>query len=155
MSLAIRPAVPADRPELAKMLGEVMAFFESLAPDSSSEQPTADELWETSGLSFTENPVCATLIPEVDGKVAGYLAYHFGVWETYAALFVAGLYVRPEFQRAGVGWALMAEARTLAKARGATHLTWEVWRLNPRAIAFYEGIGAGAYDDNLRMAMKV
>lgn len=155
MSLAIRPAVPADRPELAKMLGEVVAYFESLAPGPFPDVPTQEELWQTAGLSFTENPVCATLIPEVDGKVAGYLAYHFGVWETYAALFVAGLFVRPEFQRAGVGRALMAEACTLAKARGATHVTWEVWRLNPRAIAFYEDIGGGAYDDNLRMAMMV
>lgn len=155
MSLIIRPAAATDREELSTMLGEVVAYFESLAPGSFPEGPTPEELWQTSGLSFAENPVCATLIPEVDGRIAGYLAYHFGVWEIYAALFVAGLYVRPEYQRHGVGRALMMEAGRLAKARGATHVTWEVWRLNPRAIAFYEGIGAQAYDDNVRMAMKV
>lgn len=155
MSLTIRPATAEDRPELAKMLGEVVMFFESLAPGSFPEGPTPEEIWQTSGLSFAENPVCATLIPEVDGKIAGYLAYHFGVWEIYAALFVAGLYVRPEHQRHGVGRALMAQAAEIAKARGATHVTWEVWRLNPRAITFYKSIGAEIYDDNVRMAMKV
>jgi GNAT superfamily N-acetyltransferase len=154
MSLIIRPAIAADRPVLATMLGEVVAYFESLAPDPFPETPTPEELWQTAGLSFAENPVCATLIPEVDGEIAGYLAYHFGVWETYAALFVAGLYVRPEHQRHGVGRALMAEAGRLAKARGATHVTWEVWRLNPRAIAFYKAIGGQIYDDNVRMAMR-
>ncbi|MEZ5925447.1 MAG: GNAT family N-acetyltransferase [Hyphomicrobiaceae bacterium] len=155
MRVIIRPATPADRPELARMLREVLDYFEALAPDPLAEQPTADDLWATSGLSFTDNPVCATLIPEVDGRIAGYLAYHFGVWEIYAALFVAGLYVRPEYQRGGVGRALMDEVRVLARARGATRMTWEVWRLNPRAIAFYESLGAEGYDDNLRMAMKI
>ena len=154
MRLTIRPATATDRPELAKMLGEVVATFESLAPAPFPDAPTPEDLWRTAGLSFTENPVCATLIPEVDGRIAGYLAYHFGVWETYAALFVAGLYVRPEFQRAGIGRALMAEAVKLAKARGATHVTWEVWRLNPRAVAFYQSLGATGQDDNLRMMMK-
>ena len=48
----------------------------------------------------------------------------------------------------------MAEAVKLAKARGATHVTWEVWRLNPRAVAFYESLGATGQDGNLRMMMK-
>lgn len=155
MTLVIRPAIAADRPELAKMLREVLDYFESLAPDPLADQLTPEDIWTTSGLSFTENPVCATLVPEVDGRIAGYLAYHFGVWEIYPALFVAGLYVRPEFQRHGVGRALMEEAAKLAKARGATRMTWEVWRQNPRAIAFYESLGAEGYDDNLRMSMTV
>ncbi len=155
MTLIIRTATPADRPELAKMLKEVLDYFESLAPDPMADQMTPKDIWTTSGLSFTDNPVCATLIPEVDGKIAGYLAYHFGVWEIFPALFVAGLYVRPQFQRDGVGRAVMLEARKLAAARGATRITWEVWRQNPRAIAFYESLGAEGYDDNLRMAMKV
>lgn len=155
MALIIRQAVSADRPECARMLGEVVDYFESLAPNPFPERPSPDELWVTAGLSFTQNPVCATLIPEVDGQIAGYLAYHFGVWDIHAALIVAGLYVRPDFQRHGIGRALMEEARKLAAARGATHVTWEVWRLNPRAIAFYESLGAKGYDDNLQMAMTV
>ncbi len=155
MTLVIRQAMPADRPELAKMLKEVLDYFESLAPDPLADQMTPEDIWTTSGLSFTQDPVCATLIPEVDGRIAGYLAYHFGVWEIFPALFVAGLYVRPRFQSHGVGRAVMLEARKLAKARGATRMTWEVWRQNPRAIAFYESLGAEGYDDNLRMAMKV
>jgi GNAT superfamily N-acetyltransferase len=155
MSLIIRPASAADRPELARMLGEVVDFFEGISEEAWPEKPTAEQLWVTSGLAFVPNPVCHALLPEVDGEIAGYLAYHFGVWEIYAALYVAGLYVRPAYQRQGVGRALMAEAAKLAKGRGATHVTWEVWRLNPRAIAFYESLGAKGFDDNLRMAMPV
>lgn len=155
MTLLIRPATAADRGELAQMLAEVVEHFDSISPEAWPEKPTREQLWTTSGLSFGENPVCATLIPEVDGRIAGYLAYHFGVWEIYAALCVAGLYVRPEHQRTGVGRALMKEACALARARGATHIAWQVWRLNPRAIAFYKSLGAKGFDDNLQMAMTV
>lgn len=154
MTVTIRQATIADRPELAKMLGEVVAHFESLAPGSFPDTPSPEALWETSGLSFTPNPVCVTLVAEAGGRLAGYLAYHFGVWEIYPALYVAGLYVRPDVQRTGIGRRLMAEAATLARARGATHVTWEVWRLNPRAVTFYETIGAEIVDDNLRMMMR-
>ena len=155
MTLIIRPAVAADRDEIATMLGEVVAYFESIAEGSFDERPTPEALWECSGLGFAADPVCATLIPEIDGRIVGYLAYHFGVWEVFGALIVAGIYVRTQAQRQGIGRALMEEAGELARKRGVTHIAWEVWRQNPRAIRFYESIGAKAHDDNLRMVVTV
>lgn len=155
MTLVLRPAVAADRPELAAMLGEVVDEFARMAPGGWPGQPDQAALWATAGLGFSDNPVCQTLLPEVDGRIAGYLAWHMGVWEIYASLFVAGLYVRPWARRRQVGRALMAEAGRLGAARGATHMAWMVWRLNQPAQDFYHSLGAEIFDDNMQMFLKL
>jgi N-acetylglutamate synthase-like GNAT family acetyltransferase len=49
-----------------------------------------------------------------------------------------GLFVEPEWMRAGVGRRLVEDAKRIARERGATRVDVVA---NPQAIAFYEAVG--------------
>jgi GNAT superfamily N-acetyltransferase len=49
-----------------------------------------------------------------------------------------GLFVEPDRMRAGVGRRLVAEAKRIARERGATRIDVVA---NPQAVAFYEAVG--------------
>lgn len=156
MRFRIRDGRAGDRGAILAMLHEFMDYFAEIDPAAVADDPYSDrELAKAAGLGFARDPHCAALIAEANGRPVGYLAYHFGVWEIYPALFVAGLFVRKSARRHGVGGALMDAAQRLAAARGATHIAWMVWRKNAAAIGFYERLGAEAYDANMQMFMRV
>jgi len=157
MRYLIRPGRPADQNAILAMLREFMGYFAAIdAGDSvpGTERGDAD-LARTAGLAFAPDPVCAVLIAERAGRPVAYLAYHFGVWETFPALYVAGLFVTASARGLGIGRALMAEAQRLAAARGAERIAWMVWRKNAPAIAFYEHLGATRHEEDMQMVWKV
>jgi GNAT superfamily N-acetyltransferase len=104
---------------------------------------------------FGPDPVCSILIAENKGSPVGYVGFHPGIWETYRAIHVVSLFVRAAARGTGAGRALMEAVKSVARDRKARRVVWEVWRKNPLAIDFYRGIGAEAYDDNLRMSLVV
>jgi len=73
-------------------------------------------------------PAAETWIWESDGRVVGFIS----LLESE----VGGLFVDPDFQRAGIGQALVDHARGL---RGALEV--EVFEKNGMARAFYEKLG--------------
>ena len=93
---------------------------------------------------FGKDPCFACRIAERDGTAVGYLAYFFGYDADHAmrTLFLPDVFVRSAARRQGVGRALMSDAARLARAGNADMIRWLVWSKNPRAIAFYEAIGA-------------
>ena len=156
MQFKIRKGRAGDRKAIEAMLHEFMDYFAEIDAVAAAEDPYPDrDLADAAGLGFVRDPLCASVIAEAKGQPVGYLAYHYGVWEIYPALYVAGLFVRKSARGQGVGRALMDEAQRLATARGATHITWMVWRKNAPAIGFYEGLGAETYDANKQMVLKV
>jgi GNAT superfamily N-acetyltransferase len=156
MQFKLRDGRPGDRREILAMMREFMDYFAEIDRVAATSDPYPDrDLAKAAGLGFARDPLCAALIAEAKGRPVGYLAYHYGVWEIYPALFVAGLFVRKSARGHGIGRALMAEAHRLAAARGATHIAWMVWRKNAPAIGFYEGLGAETYDANKQMVLKV
>lgn len=156
MRFTIRPVRPSDKRAIHAMLREFEADFAEIDPVEAGQDPfPPEDIEKAAGLAFARNPVCAALIAVADGRPVGYLAYHFGVWEIYPALFVAGLFVSAKTRQRGIGRALMAEAQRLASARGAAYIAWMVWRKNAPAIGFYEHLGAEPYDVNVQMFWKV
>ena len=157
MRFAIREGRPNDRKAIFAMLREFMDYFAAIDPEEAGTDTgySDRELAKAAGLGFARDPLCAALIAEANGRPVGYLAYHFGLWEIYPALFIAGLFVTARARKRGVGRALMAEAQRLAAARGATRIAWMVWRKNAPAIGFYEQLGAEPYDANLQMVWQV
>jgi ribosomal protein S18 acetylase RimI-like enzyme len=53
------------------------------------------------------------------------------------------LVVKREFQRTGIGRALMEQAQAWADAEGAESIELNVWAFNQEAVAFYKTLGYG------------
>lgn len=156
MRLTIREGRPGDRKAVLGLMREFEEYLTAIDPVEAAADPFPEgDLAKAAGLAFARNPMCAALIAEAEGRPVGYLAYHFGIWEIYPALIVAGLFVTARARKHGVGRALMTEAQRLAAARGATHIAWMVWRKNAPAIGFYDRLGAEPYDGNMQMVWKV
>lgn len=156
MRLRIRAGRAGDRKAIHAMLREFMEYFAEIDAAAVADDPYSDrELAKAAGLGFVRDPLGAALIAEIDGKPVGYLAYHYGIWEVYPALYVDGLFVRKSVRAHGVGRALMAAAERLAAVRDATHITWMVWRKNTPAIDFYKHLGAEIYDVNMQMVLEI
>jgi len=93
---------------------------------------------------FGANPAFSGLVAELDGKVAGYLLYHFG-YDTdhaYRIMHVCDLYVHESARRHGAGRALMQAAASLCREAGGRGLWWSVYKPNKLAFDFYERLGA-------------
>jgi ribosomal protein S18 acetylase RimI-like enzyme len=90
------------------------------------------------------------LIAEVDGRIAGSVMCgyegHRG-WINYLA-------VDPDFQRRGIGRALMAEAEKKLRAVGCPKINLQVRSTNQQVIAFYRAIGF-AVDDVISMGKRL
>jgi len=154
MTFTIRPGRPADRRAIHEMLREFLDYFAGIDAAGGGTF-SKRELLRTAGLAFERDPAYSVLIAESKGRPVAFLAYHFGVWEIYSALYVAGLFVKKRARRAGIGRAMMREAQRLAARRGAERITWTVWRKNRAAIEFYERLGAVQNDEDVAMVWNV
>ena len=150
MPITVRTATAEDRAAVLTMLREFMDYLNAI--EASEEHVDLDTLVDQ---GFGPDPVCQTLIAERDGVPVGYVGFHPGVWEIHRSIYVVSLFVRAEARGTGAGRALMDTVKSIARAQQAKRVVWEVWRKNPSAIDFYRGIGAEAYDDNIRMSLVV
>ncbi|MGC2196956.1 MAG: GNAT family N-acetyltransferase [Terriglobales bacterium] len=139
--LRIRAATIKDVLLLQQMIVE-FATFERLAAHVTV---TAETLMRD---GFGLHPRFRALLPEWDGKAAGY-AIFFSFYSSFAGpgLFLEDIYVREEFRGKGIGKALMAEIATIALRDGFFAMRWEVLDWNQPAIDFYKKLGATFLDD--------
>jgi len=146
--LRIRPATVADVPSLKEMIVE-FATFERLAHFVT----VTEESLVRDG--FGPNPIYRALLPEWDGRLAGYeLLYDFYSSFLGRGLFLEDIYVREEFRGKGIGKALMAEAAAIAVREGCWGIRWEVLDWNQSAIDFYKALGASLHDEWKAMLLE-
>ncbi|QDZ00580.1 GNAT family N-acetyltransferase [Nitratireductor mangrovi] len=76
------------------------------------------------------------------GEIAGYISLlpAFESGHASRGLYVADLYVKPEFRRGGVAKKLMAAAAATARAEGCGHLWLTMQKTNERAERFYRTV---------------
>lgn len=109
------------------------AFYEAIVPTDTFREPylTAEDLAE-------ESQRKAFTVYELKGKIVGVVAFEarcFGIG------IVDRVYVLPDFQRRGIGAALLAHVEKCAKAQGICEIV--LWT-DPKAawaIAFYRRLG--------------
>jgi GNAT superfamily N-acetyltransferase len=136
-SLNLRPATPADVPQ-------ILAFIRELA--EYEREPHAVLATEADlhrdGFGPAKRFDC--LIAEVDAAAAGFALYfhNYSTWRGHAGIHIEDLYVRPEHRGKGIGKALLTRVATIAVAEGCPRLQWDVLEWNTPAIGFYERIGA-------------
>lgn len=156
--LAIRPALPSDAAEVAAMEREMVAYFDEIVPPDPEEGPSPPYFDEADILAhgFGERRWFELLMAERAGRAVGCLMYHYGYWAEDPApcLYIAGLFVRAEARRQGIGRALMRAGAELLAEVGGKRLIWSVWVHNPKAMAFYESLGGEYLDEERFMCWR-
>ncbi len=141
MTIALRPAVPADAPLIHALVVE-LAEYERLA-DAVRSTPAsfAEALFGAAPRVFCD-------IAEVDGRPAGMALwfYNFSTFAGRHGIYLEDLYVRPEHRGRGLGGAMLAGLARRCVAEGLARLDWSVLDWNAPSIGFYRGLGAEALD---------
>ena len=142
MTLAIRPAAPADA-------GIILRFVRELA--DYEREPDAVEATEAmlAEALFGDRPDAEALIAEIDAVPIGFaLFFHnFSTWKGKRGIYLEDLYVTPAARGSGAGKALLRRIARLAVERGCARFEWSVLDWNTPAIDFYRAMGAVAMEE--------
>jgi len=140
MPLLIRPLPRDDRQALAPLLAAYAAEMRGTLAGHAVAPPEAQaELLAT-------HPAAEVVVAERDCAALGF-ATLFDLPEVVFARYCGqldDLFVAPAARGQGIARALVAEACTLGRARGWSHLRWIVPESDSAAIALYERIAARA-----------
>ena len=145
MALVVRDARASDADSIGELARQFANYLRGLG-DRTDFKLTAETYLRD---GFGAVPAFAGIVAEEEGKVIGYLLYHFGYDSDKAArtLHIADLYVEGTKRHQGAGRALMAEAAKIAREAGADEMIWSVYHPNNLATRFYEGMGAQRISD--------
>lgn len=131
--MTLRPLTLED----VDTLRELWEEFEAAMPPPPVKQETWDEAW-VDLRAHVERGVA--LLAEDDGRAVGFVAAKFEDWGPTTA-YVTDLYVRPAWQRRGVGKALLAGVAASARERGFANVMLDVSSENRAALRFYDRLG--------------
>ncbi|BDH55133.1 GNAT family N-acetyltransferase [Tsukamurella sp. PLM1] len=144
----IRPARPADVPEILTMIAELAAYERE--PDAAVA--TAAQL--DAALFGPAPAVFARIATEPTGSgdaesIVGMAVYFrtFSTWTGTHGIWLEDLYVRPGARGGGHGKRLLAALAQECAANGYQRLEWTVLDWNAPAIGFYRSIGAVPMDE--------
>lgn len=142
MSIAIRPATPADVPLIAALIRDLAAY------EKLDHEVRFDETALGQHL-FGPHVHAEVLIGEVDEVAQGFtLFFHnFSTFEGRPGIWVEDLFVQPAARGVGLGRALLARCAALALERDCARLEWSVLKWNTPAIGLYIALGARPMDD--------
>ena len=142
MTLAIRPATPADLALIAQFIRD-LADYEKLAHEVRFDEAGLGEKL------FGPRPYAEVVIGEIDGNPQGFaLFFHnFSTFEGRPGVYLEDLFVRPEARGSGLGKALLAHLARLCIERDCARLEWSVLDWNTPSIGFYKSLGARMMDE--------
>ena len=137
MSIAIRPATPADTQLIFDLIRE-LAEYEKL---SHAVDATPSMIAEA---LFGERPRLFCDIAELNGEAAGLAVWflNFSTFRGRHGIYLEDLFVRPAYRGKGLGKALMARLAARCVEEGYARFEWSVLDWNAPSIAFYRSIGA-------------
>lgn len=137
MSVAVRPATPADLDDILRLI-KALAVYER-EPDAVKATP--ETLRET---LFGDDPQVFVHLAVLDGRVVGVALWFltYSTWTGRPSLYLEDLFVDETARGAGVGLALFRSLARTAKARDCARIDWAVLDWNEGARGFYTRIGA-------------
>jgi len=145
----IRPATADDAPALAAL--SIQVWLSTYATEGVNDllaRYVLDEFTPSRFITWMHDASTALLVAEADAGLTGYARLRFGAPQALAPLVdteLCTLYVQEPFTRAGVGSALLDQARTTVRARTGGDAMWlTVNARNRRACDFYEKHGFAA-----------
>src|SRR6185503_4700067 len=134
---AIRPAAPADVPELLRLIRE-LAEYEKLADMAVGTAPMLH------AALFGARPAAEAIVAERGGRSVGFALY-FTTFSTFLCkpgLYLEDLFVEPAHRGAGLGKALLRRLAAIAIERDCGRFEWRVLDWNDPSIRFYQSLGA-------------
>lgn len=146
MSVAIRPAVPADAAWLAALAERTFRETNTAhnTPEN-MEQYVADHFGPARQEAELRDPQMTTLVAEVDGRAAGYVQLARSAPPPPVTgpspIEVVRFYVDRPWHGQGIAPILMSATVEAARQAGGRTLWLGVWERNERAIAFYRKSG--------------
>jgi len=145
MDFSIRPASPADVPEIIDMLNE-FAVFEKLEHYF--------EITETklAAALFDDGAFVQCLVAETDGGLAAYAIMYpnFATFRGQKGIYLEDIYLRPAYRGTGLGAAMLKQIAKTAASQGCERIDFVVLDWNQPAIGFYEKHGAILDDQERR-----
>jgi GNAT superfamily N-acetyltransferase len=147
--LNIRPAVPADIPEILAFIHELAEYEHEPASAVATPAdllrdgfgPTPRFLCLIAELSSTNNQQPATNNLPIPAGFALYF-HNYSTWRGHTGVYLEDIFVRPAFRGRGIGKALFAAVAAIAVEEGCPRLEWAVLDWNTPAIDFYRSLGA-------------
>lgn len=134
----VRPAAPADVPEIVRLCAE-HARFERAEHDGSGLGERLSEAL------FGSNPrLMAWVVAGEGGRLFGYATatVEFSTWSGRSYLHLDCLYLDASLRGQGYGRKLMGAAMDAARRSGCREAQWQTPSWNAEAIGFYERLGA-------------
>jgi GNAT superfamily N-acetyltransferase len=143
-SILIRPAVPPDAGEIARVhVTSWRAAYVGIVPQSILDRLSVERRQELWGTRLAEPGETRTLVADRDGQIAGFAGTNRPTDPEYPAgtAELETIYLMPETWRQGVGRRLMNGALNDLVERGFTTAILWVLSANDRARRFYEDGG--------------
>ena len=149
MALLIRPATPADVPQILHFIRALAAYEREPDAVTATEEGLLRD-------GFGPQPFYECLMAELDVKPAGFALYFFNysTWLGRPGLYLEDIFVPVELRGKGVGKALLQRVAAVAVEKNCPRLQWEVLDWNTPAIDFYRAMGAEFLDEwrNVRVS---
>lgn len=135
--LRIRRAVEADLQLIIRYI-RALAAHEGRADVATI---TSDQL---AAALFSPRPLAEGFILEAGGQSVGYaiIQEQFATFTGRRKLYLEDVLIDPSHRGAGLGTLFMQWLFDLARQRGCAAVDWSCVENNPRAMAFYERLGA-------------
>ena len=156
---AIRPALPADVPEILAMIRELADYERAVHEvETTPEQLLAllfggavDGVAATtpSGVPAAYAHVVEHADPAAGTRLGGFALWFLNTstWTGTHGVYLEDLYVRPQLRGHGYGKQLLATLAQVCLERGYRRLEWWVLDWNEPALGFYRSIGAAPMDE--------
>jgi GNAT superfamily N-acetyltransferase len=149
VSVAVRPAAPADTPLIRALIHE-LADYERLAHEAKASEA------DVAAILFAPAPRAFCDIAELDGEPVGFALWFYNVstFEGRHGIYLEDLFVRPEARGCGAGLALLRGLARRCRDEGLARLEWAVLDWNAPSIAFYDRLGATTQSEWLRRRLS-
>lgn len=141
MSVVVRPARPGDG-------AAIHAMVLALAISHGHGKDMVARPKDFEAALFNPDPIVGVLIATLDGVPAGCAIWHrsFGTFRGRELMYLEDLSVLPQFQRRGIGQALLRAVARLAVEKGYPSVFWMMMAWNEGARALYQAAGAEIED---------
>lgn len=136
----VRPARDNDR-DLAELIGMSKALVTHEGGEASAYCNSTSTIRRE---LFHSNANVECHIAETGGEIAGFIMFYpsFSSYNLCRAIFISGLYVKPEWRDQGIGTKLWNQATIYMQNNNIRHVSWLVSDGNSKAREFYTKMGA-------------